>query len=183
MAYPRNYRLGSLCRRGHNHEGSGQSLRDGSGRCVMCRNMKGRERDAERYDRRRSDPDFVEYQRAYQRRYQSSETGKTQRRIREKQHREDVTPYAIKQRLRSRLRCAVRNQGWQKIKACEYGIDWTAIVDHLGPRPSDEHEIDHIRPLASFDLSDPAQVREAFAPQNHRWLPADENRAKRDRVA
>ena len=37
--------LGKLCRRGHDHEGSGMSLRDSSGRCRLCRNSKARERN------------------------------------------------------------------------------------------------------------------------------------------
>lgn len=39
-------------------------------------------------------------------------------------------------------------------------------------------EIDHITPIAAFDLDDPAQVREAFAPANHQWLTREANRAK-----
>lgn len=39
-------------------------------------------------------------------------------------------------------------------------------------------EIDHKRPLASFDLSDPAQQRKAFHWRNTRPLFKKENRAK-----
>jgi len=38
--------------------------------------------------------------------------------------------------------------------------------------------IDHIRPLCSFDLTDPEQVKIAFSPENHRWLLAEENARK-----
>lgn len=30
------YKLGGLCKRGHDHEGTGKSLRYGSGRCREC---------------------------------------------------------------------------------------------------------------------------------------------------
>jgi hypothetical protein len=42
-----------------------------------------------------------------------------------------------------------------------------------GPGPG--YHIDHIVPLAAFDLTDENQVRLAFAPENHQWLLAKEN--------
>jgi hypothetical protein len=68
-----------------------------------------------------------------------------------------------------------------KVYSCGgYGIDIRAIVRYLGPCPGARNEwhIDHIRPLASFDLTDPEQVRLAFAPENHQWLPATLNLSK-----
>jgi hypothetical protein len=55
-----------------------------------------------------------------------------------------------------------------------------AIVDYLGLPPQDgkKYHIDHIKPLCSFDLSNPSQVKLATAPENHRWLPASENARK-----
>jgi hypothetical protein len=64
--------------------------------------------------------------------------------------------------------------------ASEYGVDFSAIINHLGPCPgarSDWH-IDHIKPLALFDFDDPEQVAAAFAPDNHQWLPAKINMEK-----
>lgn len=59
----------------------------------------------------------------------------------------------------------------------KYGVDYKAIIDHLKPFPEDlsKYHIDHIRPLCSFDLTDPEQVKQAFAPENHRWLISSEN--------
>ncbi|WP_186425078.1 HNH endonuclease signature motif containing protein [Cupriavidus metallidurans] len=66
--------LGALCRRGHDHEGSGQSLRYKSGSCVQCqaenaaarRAAKGAEMDAKRAEWVRANRDKV---RAYQQTY------------------------------------------------------------------------------------------------------------------
>ena len=67
----------------------------------------------------------------------------------------------------------------------EYGIDYRAIIDHLGPCPGDrvEYHIDHIRPLCDFDLNDPCQVQEAMSPENFQWLLADDNLAKGRKAA
>jgi hypothetical protein len=83
--------------------------------------------------------------------------------------------------LRSRLHVAFRRAALDKaMPANEYGIDYKAIFNHIGPCPGKHGEwhIDHVRPLRSFDLSDPAQVRLAFAPENHQWLPAKDNLRK-----
>ena len=46
---------------------------------------------------------------------------------------------------------------------------------------SDSH-IDHIRPCASFDLTDPEQQRECFHYTNLQYLPAQENMSKGVRI-
>ena len=65
----------------------------------------------------------------------------------------------------------------------KYGIDYEAIIKHLGPHPNTcgingDFHIDHIIPISAFDLTDLEQVKIAFAPSNHRWLLAHENRFK-----
>lgn len=62
----------------------------------------------------------------------------------------------------------------------KYGIDYQAIIEHLGLCPGDrnEYHIDHIRPLCSFDFDDLEQIKQAFAPENHQWLTAEENLKK-----
>lgn len=91
--------------------------------------------------------------------------------------------FRVRDRLRARLRSVVRGEAGTS-RADKYGIDWAAIVAHLGPCPGDPagYHVDHIKPLASFDLSDPEQVRAAFAPENHQWLTVDANLAKSDKV-
>ncbi len=62
----------------------------------------------------------------------------------------------------------------------EYGVDYKAIIRHLKPFP--EHisnfHIDHIKPLCSFDLTNPSEVKKAFSPENHQWLLAEDNLKK-----
>jgi len=65
----------------------------------------------------------------------------------------------------------------------KYGIDYGAIIEALGPHPntigiSGDFHIDHIIPVSAFDLTDPAQIKIAFAPENHQWLLARDNRKK-----
>lgn len=62
----------------------------------------------------------------------------------------------------------------------KYGIDYRAIVEHLGPCPALGFHIDHIIPLSVFDFDNPTHVRAAFAPENHQWLPAHDNLSKSD---
>jgi len=64
----------------------------------------------------------------------------------------------------------------------EYGIDYEAIVKHLGPCPGEDWWIDHIIPVAAFNFDDHDEVRAAFAPENHQWLPKIENIRKSDTV-
>ena len=58
--------------------------------------------------------------------------------------------------------------------------DYAGIIAQLGPCPGPrrEYHIDHIRPLASFNLEDQTHLRQAFAPENHQWLTATENLRK-----
>jgi hypothetical protein len=95
--------------------------------------------------------------------------------------REDDVQFRIACLLRSRLHTALRRLGIGKTAtSSEYGIDYDAISAHLGPCPGSRGEwhIDHIKPIRSFDLRDPDQVRLAFAPGNHQWLPAFDNLKK-----
>ena len=90
--------------------------------------------------------------------------------------------YAVKRRLRNLLRCAFNHYSktGKFTTSRAYGVDFGAIVKHLGPCPGDRkcYHIDHIRPLVSFDFDDLEQVRLAFSPENHRWLLAKENMSK-----
>jgi hypothetical protein len=90
--------------------------------------------------------------------------------------------FATLERLRDRVRQALkRYAAGKKVGSAKgYGIDYTAIALHIGPCPGNrkDYEIDHKRPLVSFDFSDPKQIEAAFAPSNHQWLLKELNRAK-----
>ncbi len=172
--------LGGICARGHEHEETGMSLRKVSDRaCVVC----CRENAAERY---RRDP--VSYmatrnkdaQRAYVAAWKRAKRAKDPEAARQ-DGRQRYQRERLKTRLRNRLRKAlVSFSRLGKIaKSSEYA-DFMAIIDKLGPCPGDlsEWEIDHIKPLSSFDFNDPEQVRAAFLPENHQWLLAADNRKK-----
>lgn len=88
----------------------------------------------------------------------------------------------LRARLQNRFWLAMRLYSNRKraIKFKDYNIDWSAIIDHLGPCPGSRKDwhVDHVMPLSKFDLNDYGQVRLAFAPENHQWLPAEENLRK-----
>ncbi len=88
--------------------------------------------------------------------------------------------------LRSRLGRAFReySKTGKIFSSKKYGIDYKKIMKHLEPFPEDIslYHIDHIRPLCSFDLTDPEQVKIAFAPENHQWLTIEENLRKGSRM-
>ncbi len=88
--------------------------------------------------------------------------------------------------LRSRIRTAIKIYSRSgKIKpACEYGIDYQAIIEHLKPFPRDRenYHIDHIIPLSWFDFNNSQEIKWAFAPENHQWLTARENINKSNKI-
>ncbi len=84
----------------------------------------------------------------------------------------------------------LRNRLWNALKiytttgkiysSRTYGVDYKAIIEHLKPFPEERHlyHIDHIKPLCSFNLNDPEQIKIAFAPDNHQWLLSKDNLSK-----
>lgn len=123
------------------------------------------ERFKENDRRHRHKPETLEKHRAYEKnRYDTDEQ------------------FMMRKRLRANFRGALRRHAKTRKAGTSksYGIDYDAIVERLGPCPGNpaEWHIDHIRPLVSFDLTDPDQIREAFAPENHQWLLASDNMSK-----
>ena len=62
----------------------------------------------------------------------------------------------------------------------KYGINWKEIIESLKPFPENlkDFEIDHIIHLHTFNLTNPEEVKKAFATSNLRWLTMEENRKK-----
>ena len=94
--------------------------------------------------------------------------------------------------LRNRLRTAVKNGGAGKSASTMKltGCTLPELMAHLESQfqpgmtwaNQGEWEIDHIRPCASFDLTDPEQQRQCFHWTNLAPLWAADNRAKSDRL-
>lgn len=176
--------LGTLCRRGHDWQHSGKSLRAKHNRvCLECKlEHWHRRKRLNRADRvRRNNLATTKFRLA-------DPAAHNRRTIEYTRKKRKSDPYrALVDRLRGRVRRAFaeHTETGKSRTSREYGIDYAAIIAHLGPCPGDRslYEVDHVRPLASFDLTDPDEVREAFAPKNHQWLPAIVNRRKGAKVS
>ena len=89
--------------------------------------------------------------------------------------------------LRSRLGKALKRNTKSAPTMVLTGCSIEFLKDYLegtkveGKDYSDSH-IDHIRPCASFDLTDPEQQRECFHYTNLQYLPAKENMSKGARI-
>lgn len=98
----------------------------------------------------------------------------------EQERNENDQNYRTRNSLRKRFHAATK----KKVKlSSKYGINFEAIISHLGPCPGNpkDYHIDHIVPLASFDFTDPIQIKVAFAPINHQWLLKEKNLSKSDK--
>ena len=200
----RVFRLGSLCLRNHRYGRLNQSLRYiRSGMCVPCAKQhqaRARKRWAEdhEYRERIKKKHREHYQktkdqvREKQKKWVSENRDKVRKahRRREGRDRRLKNNRAIAANLRRALRDAI-SQYYQtgRIRQSQDGlIDYGAIIEHLGPRPSElgkagDWHVDHIIPLSKFDLTDPEQVKLAFAPENHQWIPAKHNLQKGNRLS
>lgn len=223
--------LGTLCARGHDHNGLGQSLRykkssdikgNGQGACVECgavttslrtqddpdkyyeiakRSRIKRREKANQWHREHyavNKDEINAKHRAYYQLNKEKAAEKGRRRFNKdraahyryqnayvREQRVNNTQFAIGIRLRSLVSQAFRKYtATGKIMVSKkYGIDYKAIIAHLGPHPNTigiegKFHVDHIIPVSAFDLTDLEQVLIAFAPSNHRWLLAHENRLK-----
>jgi len=89
--------------------------------------------------------------------------------------------YRIKELLRNRFFYALRAYTKGKIvSSTKYGINYKKIIEHLEPFPKNpsKYHIDHIKPLFSFNLTNPQEVKIAFAPENHQLLTIEEHKNK-----
>ena len=88
----------------------------------------------------------------------------------------------IKIRLRALLNYALNTftKTGKIMSASKYGINYKSIIEKLKPFPEDIslYHVDHIKPLCSFNLENPEEIKIAFAPENHQWLTIQENLVK-----
>lgn len=125
---------------------------------------------------------------SYNKEYASSHRKQINQRVR-KHYASDPT-YAIAMRLRARLYEMVTKAGTSRAGRFQelIGVSRDTLLSRLEnqflPGMSwdnmGEWHIDHIRPCASFDLTDPAQQRECFHCDNLQPLWAEDNWAKSD---
>jgi hypothetical protein len=89
------------------------------------------------------------------------------------------TQREIAHRLRRRAAQVLRPLGrWER---CRGLIRWESIAAELARRiPGDlaDLDLDHVRPLSSYDLTRDAEVADAFSAANLQWLRAGTNRRK-----
>ena len=216
--------LGTLCRRGHDHNGTGKSLRYKCGHnpCVECNTInarRNREDNPERYNavkaryreknrakanawhRNHYAENIEKIKARHARNYQDNKE-RVLERTRARFNKDRPAAYRrqnnyMKAQRANNTQLAIgvnlRHLVWQAFKrytttgkimvSSKYGIDYKAIIEHLGPHPNTrgiegKFHIDHIIPVSAFDINDLEQVKIAFAPSNHRWLLAHENRFK-----
>jgi len=116
-------------------------------------------------------PENVEKRNIYRRKYEND-------------RRKGDIQYAIKTRLRSRMRSVFRSyieSGLLKKGKLDKKIDWKSVCEHLDKTKPDnweEFHIDHIKPLCSFDLTNPEEMEKANNYANLQWLTAKENLIK-----
>lgn len=110
-----------------------------------------------------------------------------------KRHTEQRTPHFVKERLRTRIYQAIAGAGGNKGYSSMdlLGCTVQEVRDHLEAQflPGMTWDnwslkgwhIDHIRPCASFDLTDPEQQKECFHYTNLQPLWAEDNLRKSDK--
>jgi len=107
------------------------------------------------------------------------------KRIWENDKRKNDLNYLIKKRLRFRIWRAFKDyvEKGKVMSSKEYGIDYSKIIKKLiNEIPIDfaekNYEIDHKKPLFTFDLTNPEEIIKAFSPGNHQWLSEKEHLEK-----
>ncbi|MEK6885645.1 MAG: HNH endonuclease signature motif containing protein [Nanoarchaeota archaeon] len=94
--------------------------------------------------------------------------------------------FAIADRLRRSFNHAMNkySKTGKIMSSRKYGLNWKELIDSLKPFPDnlEKFEIDHIIPLHTFDLTNPEEIKKAFAPTNLRWLTIEENRKKGGKI-
>lgn len=122
----------------------------------------------------------------YAKEYKNRPDVKERRRKRDKARIRENPQYALTRRLRTRLNRALRGQSRTAPTLELLGCDLPFLIKHIesqfqkGMTWENRHRwhVDHIRPCASFDMSDPAQQRQCFHYTNLQPLWAIDNSRK-----
>jgi len=162
--------------------------------CKTCTNKRNRKSDGQRKDQRRKQDqtrqDIIKKQHAKW--YKNNKDKVLNRnKILKRHYRKVSHDYRLRECLASRMRTAMNGNckadTTKALLGCTYeearahieaqftqGMSWDKMGVH-------GIHIDHIRPCASFDLSDPEQQRECFHYTNLQPLWAEDNLAKSDK--
>ncbi len=88
--------------------------------------------------------------------------------------------HRLKQKIRSRINSAIKRKN-SKIFSSSInilGININDYIKWLSYDGSDRNEIDHVKPLAAFNLQNKDELYEAFNWKNTRLISKHENRSK-----
>lgn len=86
--------------------------------------------------------------------------------------------------LRTRVNAGFRlfSKNGKTTSCAEYGIDFEAIFEKLGPRPSEDYHLDHIIPMSLFNFDIKEHVQLCNCPENLRWVYWEDNLTKADKI-
>lgn len=129
---------------------------------------------------------YRERRRKYWKEYGKKRDVRLRIRENEKRRRKIDKKYAIIDRLRRSLNHALTkySKTGKIMSSKRYGINWEKVINGLKPFPKkiEDYEIDHIKPLHSFNLNNTQEIKKAFDPSNLQWLTMEENRIKSGRM-
>lgn len=157
---------------------------------------KNQEKLAYWRNKHKRDPEAMErWKKRYLEYYFNPENKKriaAKRRIRENAKRRTDPEFLIKKRTNCRIRKALRRVNAHKSTRTIdlIGCSYSFLKQHIESKFKDgmawdklnSFHIDHIRPLSSFDLTDPEQLKAAFHWSNLQPLYPKENMYKRDKL-
>lgn len=166
--------LGALCRRGHDYEGTGRSLRFKCGVCTQCAvlsTQRARARNPEKARARGRVSDKRRYSRGPRRLWQ-------QNYVRQRYATDEQ--YRIAQIVRGRVRGLLRQleAAPEKRNLSNRSTHQAALIlAVLGPRPHPNWHLCHKEPVCSFDATAPDFLEKCWNPSNLFWGPPEDNYA------
>lgn len=82
----------------------------------------------------------------------------------------------LRHRVREAFKVYTKSRKTKAMK--ELGIDFEAIYEAIGPRPSPSFHLEHRIPLHVFDITNEEHIRLAHMPCNLMWLECEDNWSK-----
>ncbi|MBU0958646.1 MAG: HNH endonuclease [Nanoarchaeota archaeon] len=129
---------------------------------------------------------YKERIREYDKEYRKRPEIKSRINTKERMRRKTDMKFAIINRLRRSLNHALTkySKTGKIMGSKKYGINWGKVIKGLKPFPVSvkKYEIDHIKPLHSFNLDNRKEIKKTFDPSNLQWLTIEENRVKSGKI-